>query len=257
MPRHAREKSETGIYHIMVRGINRQEIFHDADDYQKYLDTLSRVKEEKHFQVLGYCLMTNHLHLLINEGKSDISDIMKRIGVSYAYWYNWKYQRNGHVFQDRYKSESVEDDAYLLTVIRYIHQNPVKAGIVKRPEEYRYSSCQDYYNAKYQHTGLTNPELILSIFSANQQQAVEKFKEYNSEQSNENCLDDEVQKRKSDEEIREEISKLLKGKPVTILQQMERAERDEILREIKGIPGGSLRQIARITGLGLFVIHQA
>lgn len=257
MPRHAREKSETGIYHIMVRGINRGNIFHEAGDYQRYLYTLSQVKELNHFQILGYCLMPNHLHLLINEAESDISTIMKRIGVRYAYWYNQKYQRNGHVFQGRFKSERVEDDAYLLTVIRYIHQNPIKAGIISKPEAYRYSSCQDYYNEKYQHTRLTNTELILSVFSGDRQQAVKEFKIYNSQTGTESCLDDEIKPIKSDEELSAEIRKLLKGKPETFLQQMVKAERDEILRSIKRIPGGSLRQIARITGLGLYVIHQA
>lgn len=257
MPRHAREKSRTGIYHIMVRGINRQDIFHDVVDYQRYLDTICRVKAEEDFVVLGYCLMPNHIHLLLKEGESDVSDIMKRIGASYAYWYNWKYDRNGHVFQDRFKSESVEDEAYLLTVIRYIHQNPVKAGIVSRPEEYRWSSCQDYFNENYLQTGLTHTELILSIFSDDRQRAADLFRKHNREISTEICLEDEVKKRISDEEVKEELKKLMNGKPVTILQQIEKSERDEILRKIKAIPGTSLRQIARITGLGVYVIHQA
>lgn len=257
MPRHARVKSETGIYHIMSRGINREDIFHEADDYLKYLDALYQVKGSTHFQILGYCLMPNHVHLLVREGEEDISNTMKRIGVRYAPWYNRKYQRNGHVFQGRYKSENVEDDTYLLTVIRYIHQNPVKAGFISKPEEYKYSSCQDYYNENYPQTGLTNTEFILSIFSEDPRQAVEEFKKYNSQKSAESCLDDEVISRISDDELRKEIRKLLKSKPETVLQQMEKAERDEILRKIKEIPGSRLRQIAGITGLGLYIIHQA
>jgi len=76
MPRHAREKSETGIYHIMVRGINRQDIFHDEQDYLKYLEFLYRIKKEKNAQILGYCLMNNHLRLLISEENADISQII-------------------------------------------------------------------------------------------------------------------------------------------------------------------------------------
>lgn len=257
MPRHSREKSETGIYHIMVRGINRQDIFHDEEDYQKYLEILKRIIYENNAILLGYCLMGNHIHLLINEEKADISNIMKRIGTSYAYWYNWKYDRNGHVFQDRFKSENVENDAYLLTVIRYIHQNPVSASIVSIPEEYRWSSCRDYYNNKEYLAGLTHTGLILSIFSVDKNQAIEMFKKYNEEKNTEECLDEKVKKKLSDQTVQEEIRNILKGKPVTILQQMERQERDEILRRIKEIEGSSLRQIARITGLGLYVIHKA
>ena len=73
--------------------------------------------------------MSNHIHLLLKEGEEDLGTLFKRIGASYVYWYNWKYNRTGHLFQDHFKSEPVEDDTYLLTVLRYIHQNPLKAGI--------------------------------------------------------------------------------------------------------------------------------
>lgn len=84
--------------------------------------------------------MNNHVHILIKEGNESLSKPMKRKGISYAYWYNFKYERSGDIFQDRYKSEPVEDDKYLLTVIRYIHQNPLKAGILEEINEYQWSS---------------------------------------------------------------------------------------------------------------------
>jgi REP element-mobilizing transposase RayT len=95
MPRKPREKSKTGIYHIIVRGIGQQDIFHDGDDFQRYLETTKKVSMESGVSVLGYCLMTNHVHLLLREDYGDISVFMKRLGVSYAYWYNWKYERIG------------------------------------------------------------------------------------------------------------------------------------------------------------------
>jgi REP element-mobilizing transposase RayT len=128
----------------MVRGINRQDIFHDKNDFKRYLETLKKFSFECGVTILGYCLMTNHVHLLIHESDKDVSVFMKRLGISYAYWYNWKYERTGHVFQDRFKSEEIENDAYLLTVIRYIHQNPVKTAIAQNPEEYQWSSCAVY-----------------------------------------------------------------------------------------------------------------
>lgn len=134
MPRQARMKSKTGIYHVIVRGISQQNIFHDEEDFMKYLEMLERVKKKSGFKLYGYCLMGNHVHLLIHESQDELSVVMKGLGISYAWWYNWKYKRTGHVFQDRYKSECVEDDTYLLTVIRYIHQNPVKAGMVTKPD---------------------------------------------------------------------------------------------------------------------------
>ncbi|WP_198543854.1 transposase [Petroclostridium xylanilyticum] len=92
--------------------------------------------------------MNNHIHLLLKEGKEAISQAMKRIGASYVYWYNMKYERYGHLFQDRYKSEKVEDDKYLLTVLRYIHQNPIKAGIVEEAIKYKWSSYIEYISQK-------------------------------------------------------------------------------------------------------------
>jgi REP element-mobilizing transposase RayT len=137
MPRQAREKSSSGIYHIMLRGINRQDIFHDEEDKMRFIETLKNYKSICEYKVYGYCLMSNHIHLLIKEGKETISQAMKRIGASYVYWCNMKYERYGHLFQDRYKSEKVEDDKYLLVVLRYIHQNPIKAGIVEEAAKYK------------------------------------------------------------------------------------------------------------------------
>ena len=140
MPRLPRQKSESGIYHIMLRGINQQTIFEDEEDYLKFIETLKEYKAVSGYKVFAYCLMSNHIHILIKVEKEDLDLIMKRIGGSYVYWYNWKYYRKGHLFQDRFKSEVVEDDAYFLTVLRYIHQNPVKAGIIKNIDQYKYSS---------------------------------------------------------------------------------------------------------------------
>ena len=126
MPRVAREKSKTGIYHIILRAVNRQIIFEEDEDAIKFLETLERYKETSGYEIYAYCLMGNHVHILLKEGKEDLGVTMRRIGASYVYWYNWKYERVGHLFQDRYKSEVVETEKYLLAVLRYIHQNPLK-----------------------------------------------------------------------------------------------------------------------------------
>jgi REP element-mobilizing transposase RayT len=112
-----------------MRGINRQIIFEDKEDNERFLETLKTGKSKSGFNLYAYCLMGNHLHLLVKVEKEDLEMIIKRIAGSYVYWYNLKYRRCGHLFQDRYKSETIEDDAYLLTVIRYIHQNPLKSCI--------------------------------------------------------------------------------------------------------------------------------
>ncbi len=141
MPRTSRKQSESGIFHVMARGIDRQVIFHDDEDCEKYLQCLSACKKDADFTLYAFCLMGNHLHLLVRPQAEPLAALCKRVSVRYVHWYNKKYVRTGHLFQDRFKSEPVEDDSYFLSVLRYIYQNPVKAGLCKTPEEYPWSSC--------------------------------------------------------------------------------------------------------------------
>ncbi|HBV88678.1 MAG TPA: transposase [Desulfosporosinus sp.] len=256
MPRKPRKKSETGIYHVIVRGIGQQDIFHEEDDFQRYLDTTKKVSLESGVSVLGYCLMTNHVHLLLRDDYGDISVFMKRLGISYAYWYNWKYERIGHVFQDRFKSECVEDDEYLLTVIRYIHENPVKASIISKPEEYKWSSCTPYYNADRNTATFPDTSLILSIVHNDKKKAIEGLKKFTEEGNEDHCLDCDKTKRISESEAYEITKGIMKGKPVTALQKMDQDARNKILSRLRN-DGLSLRQICRITGLPFHIVRKA
>ena len=147
MARQQRAKSETGIYHIMLRGINRQQVFFDDEDYYMFLNVLSKVKTVSGFKLYAYCLMSNHVHLLIEEGCEPLSKVFMRIGDSFVYRYNCKYDRIGGVFQGRYKSIPVNDDEYFISVLRYIHQNPVKAGLVNKCDQYKFSSYNEYFKS--------------------------------------------------------------------------------------------------------------
>jgi len=148
MPRGSRIKSESGIYHIMLRGINRQIIFEDEEDNEKFIEIIKEYKELCGYKIYGYCLMGNHIHMIIKEEKEEIAQIMKRIAGKYVYWYNTKYQRTGHLFQDRFKSEPIETEKYFFTVLRYVHQNPVKAKLTQEIGEYKYSSYNEYVTSQ-------------------------------------------------------------------------------------------------------------
>lgn len=257
MPRNPRQLSRTGVYHIMVRGINRQTIFFEEDDYQRYLETIDRFVTDEDAVVLGYCLMSNHVHLLIKENNTAISNIMKRIGASYAYWYNQKYERSGHVFQDRFMSESVEDDSYMLTVIRYIHQNPVKAGIVTKADAYIWSSCRLYYGEGQCLSRLPQTSLILGMFAETKSQAIEKFRKFNDEINEDKCLEESRAKNLPDSEAIKIMTNLNNNQPISTLSTMSKFERDLLLQRFKETEGLSLRQIARITGLGYQIVNRA
>ena len=131
MPRTARIPSASGCYHVVLRGIGKQILFEEDEDYRRFLHTLERYLRDEKADIYAYCLMENHVHLLLH-ADSGLDRLMKRIGTSYAYYFNEKYSRSGHLFQDRFSSEPVEDEAYLLAVVRYIHNNPQKAGICRK-----------------------------------------------------------------------------------------------------------------------------
>jgi len=257
MARQARTKSSTGIYHVIIRGINRQDILHDEEDHQRLLETIERVKTSAGFNLYGYCLMGNHVHLLVHEQDVVLALIMKRIGVSYATWYNRKYERVGHVFQGRYKSEPVEEESYLLNVLRYIHNNPVKAGMTAAPEEYRWSSCRSYYGEKDYPLGLTDMGRILGIFANDSNIGKERFRAFMKQVGEEQFLNVEPRVRKSDESVREEIEIILAGQSITSLKTNEKQKRDEWIRKIKEVEGASQRQIARVTGISQNIIFKA
>lgn len=132
MARTARIKSKTNIYHVMLRGNNKQQIFLDEEDSSRFLEIVRKYKDICNFKIFAYCLMGNHVHILVKTDDISLDSIMKRVVVKFVYYYNVKYSRIGHLFQDRYKSEPVETDEYFLQVIRYIHQNPIKAGICEK-----------------------------------------------------------------------------------------------------------------------------
>ena len=132
----------------MLRGINRQQIFKDREDYEKFLSALNDVKLIGSFKLYAYCLMGNHIHLLIKEKRKGLDQIFRKIRSRFVYRYNVKYDREGHLFQDRYKVESVDSEEYLFTVLRYIHQNPVKASLCETVDEYEFSSYSEFISGQ-------------------------------------------------------------------------------------------------------------
>lgn len=258
VPREARKKSKTGIYHIIWRGANRQEIFHDDMDWLQFLDTLKRYKIKYQLAIYAWCLMGNHVHLLINEGNEDISITMKRIGISYAKYYNWRYITTGHLFQDRFKSENVETISYLLTVVRYIHQNPVKAGIVNHPVEWKWSSCRGYYGQSLYPRDMLDDQFVLKRLSSNTMIARERFIDFNERKNKDKCLNEPLNvKRLSDEQARSKIKERLGMIEIAQVKSLPKLKRDEILKKVKAIDGLSLRQIARILGVSLSLVYRA
>ncbi len=247
MPRVSRQKSENGIYHIMLRGINQQTIFEDDEDYSKFLSTLEKYKAVSGYKVFAYCLMSNHIHILLKTEIEGLDLIMKRIAGSYVYWYNWKYYRKGHLFQDRFKSEPIDDEKYLLTVLRYIHQNPIKANIVKNIDEYIYSSYNDYIKGK---SSLVNTDFVSEMLPE------EYFIEFHNEINEDRCLDIDIKSyRLNDSDAKKIIEKITRCKTLTEFQSLSTEKRDRYIKTIKD-KGISIRQINRLTGISKSIIEK-
>ena len=155
-----------GIYHVILRGINRQDIFWEDKDYAYFLTILYKCKEISHFQLHAYCLMPNHIHLLLQTADEPLDLVLKRIEVRFVHWYNQKNDRVGHLFQDRYKSSLVSGDAAFCRTLRYIIQNPMKAGIETIPGTYRWSSFYSYFGDS---DSLTDISLTNCMFASSEE----------------------------------------------------------------------------------------
>lgn len=238
MSRRKREKSSTGLYHVMLRGINKNDLFLEDDDRGHFLQLLADKKAQDNFLLPAYCLMDNHVHLLIKEQNCELSHIMKRINVSYVGYFNRKYDRIGPLFQDRYRSEKIEDEAYLLAVARYIHQNPVKANIVAKPQFYQWSSYRDYIDSNENST-LVDTEMLLGMFCCRPGEVSQEFKDFMVTVEQRDFLD-----------IEEKKDELRIGKDIWMHLTQTDWEVAEKVRFLKEQTELSARKLAVITGLG-------
>ena len=248
MARMARTKSKTGIYHIMLRGIDKRNIFLDDEDRAKFIDKLMKAKEVANFKLYGYCLMDNHVHLLLGEGE-EIGTSIKRITVGYVQWHNKKYDRTGHLFQNRYMSEVVESEGYLINVLRYIHQNPVKSKMTKLAKNYWWSSYNQYLLAYQDQNSYIDAQLIKSYYSRQND-----FEVFMNTMSEEEFLEYKTVKKYSDIMIK---TILQKEYDLNRLKEATVDERNQMIRVIYKTTGASIRQLERVIGIGRAIIGKA
>lgn len=253
MPRTARQHSDTGVYHVMMRGIDRRDIFVDDQDRGKFVKTLRSVAFPEdsdgnplppYCNIHAYCLMDNHIHLLIAEGTEGIASVMKRIGVTYVSYYNKRHGHLGPLFHDRFRSEPVGDTGYFITLLRYIHQNPVQAEMVASPDQYRWSSWQEYSSG--------NLSPVKAICARTLPFASLPWDELCKMVTNVSGgtieLHSKIEyRRMTDNEARQSLSALCGG-DIGILTTLPKNQRNPLIRKAIG-SGVGMRQLSRITGL--------
>lgn len=176
MARPIRLEAEGALYHVMARGNERRAIFRDDADREEYLRRLARYRERFGFKLRAYCLMDNHLHLAIERGPAPLSRVMHTLQGSYTQWFNVRHGRVGHLFQGRYKALLVEKDRYLLALVKYIHENPVKARIVERPQDYPWSS--DRFYRRGEGPEWMDLDAVLAQFGRGRRTAAGKYRKF-------------------------------------------------------------------------------
>ena len=240
MSRQARQQSNTGVYHVIQRGVNRMLIFQVDAERRMFLD-LWKSQAGEFFKVYWCCWRDNHIHLIVKT--SRVCFYIHRILSACGVWFNHKYEREGYLFQDRFKSEVIEDQGYLLRCFRYVLQNPLKAGLCHEISEYRWTSYSGYFNPV---DSFVSTEFLTLFFDSKAD-----FQAYMLEDEDGEFMEAGYQFK--DHEVRKLLEEMLEGKSFEILTKVEQRQ---VLKVLKQNPNIGLRQLARITGVSLGIIHR-
>lgn len=247
MPRTPRKKSYTKVYHIIIRGINKQDIFLEKQDYLKFKKEIERVKQKYKFEIYSYALMSNHIHIVINDKNDNLSTAIQSLTVSYSSYFNKKYERVGHLFENRFKSCSIENEHYLKNVVRYIHKNPENVGLKK----YVWTSYYEYINNNLK---LINTNQIMNIFENN----IQNFKIFHNNYQINQDYDKgyEMITKLRDEEAIQIIQKITNEFNLMKIQNYEDTYKKQTINKILKIEGITKVQIARILGINRKTIER-
>ena len=227
MPRKQRIHYDGALYHVMARGNNGDNILKNDEDKRNYIELIQRYKERYGFKLYAYCIMDNHIHMLVEVKETPLNKIMQGIQLVYTQLYNRKNKRTGHVFQQRYKAVACNKDGYLLHLTKYIHMNPVKAGITE-DVNYEWSSYKDYANGK---NGFVDIDFVLKILSNSKAKAIAGYKRYMKE------VDGDV------DQVEYEVTEAQKGN----LDKTKYIELDKLIEEILEQEKVTLEQIREKT----------
>ena len=245
MPRRAREYADTGFYHVIHRGNGRQLLFEDDRSRRLFLKLLTEHTSEEEIDIIAWCLMSNHVHLILHDEGGRLSEAMHGLATSYARYFNGTTGHVGSVFQDRFTSVPIKDDRQLLRAVRYVHENPAKAGIAEI-ERYPWSSYGDYLRG----SGITHTATVLDMLGG-----PDGFLRF--------CSDGgygwyyaRVSRKVSDDDALQAARAALCGGDPGAIKALPRLERDAALCLLRDA-GVTLKQIERLTGIGRSTVMRA
>lgn len=250
MPRTRRSFGTNGLNHCIIRGIDRGNIFYDTQDRKKFIKEMKKYKEKNNIKIGTYALMQNHVHFIIKGNDSNIPDFFKGILVSYSSYFNKKYERVGHLFENRYKNKIIDTEKYLKNVIKYIHYNPEKAGIC-RFDKYLWSG----YNEILSEDSWLDKEVILMYYSDDDNEAKKLLKKEHLEglkRYYEDYVEFEIVNKLSDEQVKQMIDNKIRSafnESKDLKNIISSTNEKRILKEVLDVKGVSISQINRITGI--------
>ena len=244
MPRELRKFSTKKLYHIIFRGIDKQDIFYDNQDRYIFLEYIMEIKKRFKLEVYSYCLMSNHIHMVIKVNDEFFSKSMQSLEIKYSIYFNKKYNRKGHLFENRFVSKTIEDLGYFIRVCRYVHQNPEKAGIDKI-QNYKWSSFMEYITNEK----IINKKILLHYFNNNVNELIDYTLNINNIEDMRDFAEFEIISRLSDEELCDIIKKIYNLKNVNDIRLMKSEDKEKTVKGLKLIKGTSYSQISRVTNL--------
>lgn len=249
MARGPRAVAASGYYHVVVRGNGKQVIFEDDEDRYRFLNLMRHAMRAGDIHIIAWCFMDNHVHLIVHDEACRLSDAMHALLSPYARYFNKRSNHVGHVFQDRFSAAPVEDDAYLLRAVAYVHANPAKAG-AGAMDQYRWSSYNEYAHPGASEFEVVDSDLVLNMLGgpagfmrfSRGLQGDGGFSTYEVRVPGLAPLDRAKERAKP-------IMQTYHLASLREVQSLDRAKRDEVLRALRNA-GISIRQIEQLTGIG-------
>jgi len=245
MTKNKRIPSNSKIYHIIIKGIDNQDIFYDDQDRRVFLKKLVLTKDEYDNKIYAYCLMDNHVHMVIRIEKEFLSKAMQTLMIRYVHYFNKKYNRIGPLVQSRFKSRNVENQRYFLEVCRYVHRNPENAGFAKT-ENYKWSSYQEYLND----ARIIDKDILLHYFNNDIKEFINYTHKCDDYENLKEFAEYEILGKLKDEDVLKFIMKIFNidnvSKVPEFFKKREMGQLKKDICEIKKIKGTNKSQVARV-----------
>lgn len=247
MARKKREYTDTEMYHVIIRGNNKQNLFYDNNDRYHFLKKLRQYSEKDGITIFAYCLMSNHVHLLVGKANNSLSKFIQRLSISYVRRYNYKYDCTGHLFQGRFKSEPVKSTEQFKATYRYILQNPSKSGL-GRFDQYQWNSYKLFISNG---NSFIEKKVAIDFFGGKN-----NLLEYISIPNNDTLLEYENKPVYNDFKCLSFLNNLFNSSNPHFIIQLPISIQKKALQKLKK-SGFSINQISRVTGISRYIIKTA